>query len=557
MYVVEPIENKYIHNQLSKYKNRTDRIKKIISKIYTYIIAIFKCKKNFFSDFRFYIKMFKYKDLIDRIRKIISKIYTYIIAIFKRQKTIFSYFYLYVFISVIICACIYSKENISYKEHIYRAGEMGVKFLADNAVIHMIEMNIPALSHIISEAQNIYPEISFALYTDNKYTPIVHTYHNPISKLFFKLFNKATQIRNNVRISEGIVDYNPIILFSTYVMFGKEKAGQVHVAIYSNILKNMKSRQKTIFIYNIFKSIAFFLIITILFNFINNRINLLYRSEYQKIKKIDEGGIAEIFLAKYVVKNVMSRLVVLKVLKTTYANNENFIKILHHEAKLAASLYHENIVQIYDFDFYKKQIAMEYIHGVNLKDVLKNFEQGMPENQAIYILLSICDGLRYAHEKNVIHLDIKPQNILISFQGQVKIVDFGIAKSMSDHRQNSSEHISGTLNYMAPEQITGKGGDQRTDIYSLGIVAWEMLTGKRLNQFNNIAEAKQNILKDNRFIIKSSISEKFSNIISKCLQNDMKLRYNSMNDLYDSFHELKNNYEPYDRFQMAHYMGKI
>jgi len=272
---------------------------------------------------------------------------------------------------------------------------------------------------------------------------------------------------------------------------------------------------------------------------------------YQKVHKIDEGGISEIYLAKYSIPPASYRWVALKALKPRFAKSNEFINQLEREAQLAASLNHDNIVQIYDFDH--RSIIMEYVQGLHLKYILNCFTNGIPANMAIYILLRVADALKYAHQKNILHLDIKPQNILVSLMGGIKITDFGVARALSDC--NSSEYFSGTLNYMAPEQLMMEELDTRTDIYSLGLIMIEMLTGQPVHSYKSILHARQ-MINHGTNIHSKCIPEELYPVISKCLSNDLSKRYQSMNHFFIDLLERQQQLPSFDRFQMAAFMKK-
>lgn len=215
--------------------------------------------------------------------------------------------------------------------------------------------------------------------------------------------------------------------------------------------------------------------------------------KYFLVEKLAVGGMAEIYKAKtFGVDGFEKQLVIKKILPHCAADRD-FITMLVDEAKLSVLLSHTNIVQVYDLgkvsdDYF---ISMEFIDGCNLRQIINRAEdlkQPVPLELAVYITSEICKGLDYAHNKKdthnqplaIVHRDVSPQNILISYEGEVKIVDFGIAKAAMNISQTMSGILKGKVSYMSPEQALGKPLDGRTDLFSAGTLLYEMLTGKKL-----------------------------------------------------------------------------
>jgi serine/threonine protein kinase/CheY-like chemotaxis protein len=216
---------------------------------------------------------------------------------------------------------------------------------------------------------------------------------------------------------------------------------------------------------------------------------------YVILDRIGDGGMAEIFLAKMQGYSGFEKLIALKKIHPRYSQNQTFAQMLIHEAKLAAALQHFNVVQVLDLGEIDGQvfIAMEYVRGRDLAAVLSNTYR---RRERLPLALSLCigteflAGLDYAHRcrasdgspLGVIHRDISPQNLLISYEGEVKVTDFGIARVISEKGTgfNLPGNLHGKFGYMSPEQVLGREIDQRSDIFSAGVVLWEMLTGQRL-----------------------------------------------------------------------------
>lgn len=197
---------------------------------------------------------------------------------------------------------------------------------------------------------------------------------------------------------------------------------------------------------------------------------------YELIEKIGDGGMAVVYKARC---RVLDRIVAVKILKSEYANNNSFVEKFKTEAQAAARLSHPNIVNIFDVgqegDVY--YIVMEYVEGKTLKEIIYE-EAPLPVDQAVNIAIMICDGIHHAHERGIIHKDIKPHNILVTRDGIVKVADFGIAQAISKKTITYGGKIVGSVHYISPEQARGEPLTRATDIYSLGCVLYEMLTGK-------------------------------------------------------------------------------
>lgn len=255
---------------------------------------------------------------------------------------------------------------------------------------------------------------------------------------------------------------------------------------------------------------------------------------YQIIKSIGEGGMANVYLAY---DTILDRNVAVKVLRGDLATDEKFVRRFQREALSASSLSHPNIVEVYDVgeDNGQYYIVMEYIEGCQLKQLLKKRGR-LTLSEVIDIMLQITDGLSVAHDAYIIHRDIKPQNIMILDSGLVKITDFGIAMAMNSTQLTQTNSVMGSVHYLPPEQANGKGSTLQSDIYSMGILMYELLTGELPYKGDNAVEIALKHLKEKI----PSVREKFSeipqsveNIIIKATAKNPKNRYadaRSMNE---------------------------
>jgi len=207
---------------------------------------------------------------------------------------------------------------------------------------------------------------------------------------------------------------------------------------------------------------------------------------YTVLKPLVSGGMAEVLLARAEGMAGFQHHVVIKAIRANKSTSANFIKMFVEEARLAASLHHSHVVQVHDVghegnDYF---FAMEYVHGENLRRLLTKVARDrelVPLDQVITIVLAVAAGLHHAHQQNIVHRDVTPANILVGYDGNVKVTDFGIAKAMlQSSEMTKSGTMRGKVAYMAPEQCLGRKVDRRSDIFSLGIVLYELCTSRRL-----------------------------------------------------------------------------
>ena len=213
---------------------------------------------------------------------------------------------------------------------------------------------------------------------------------------------------------------------------------------------------------------------------------------YQIVQLLGEGGMAQVFLAKRTREGGVELTCVVKTIRAAHAGDENFVRMFLREARILASLRHQNIVQLFDFDRVDGTLylAMEYVEGHDLRDVLLQARAsggGLPLPAAVHIAVEALKGLDYAHRRvgpdgrplHIVHRDLTPTNILLSREGEVKLVDFGIAKDAVSENYTIAGAIKGKLPYMAPEQLEGGVLDARADLFAMGVVLYEMATGRR------------------------------------------------------------------------------
>src|SRR5574344_1316720 len=255
---------------------------------------------------------------------------------------------------------------------------------------------------------------------------------------------------------------------------------------------------------------------------------------YEILQTIGEGGMANVYLAK---DSILGRNVAVKILRGDLASDEKFIKKFQREALSASSLSHPNIVEIYDVgeDDGNYFIVMEYIEGKNLKQLLKK-RGNLTVHEVVDIMLQITSAMGVAHDSLIIHRDLKPQNILIKDDGEIKITDFGIAMALNATQLTQTNSAMGSVHYFPPEQANGKGSTLKSDVYSLGIMMFELLTGELPFRGDNAVEIALKHLRDpipDIRDINPNIPQSVENIIIKSTAKNQKNRYNNANEMHE------------------------
>ena len=268
---------------------------------------------------------------------------------------------------------------------------------------------------------------------------------------------------------------------------------------------------------------------------------------FQILKPLAKGGMAEVFLARTIGIKGFERHVVLKFIRVEHNANPATVEMLLDEARLVASLHHRNIVQVHDVGQDGEQyfFAMEYVHGEDARALLRKVKDSktqMPFAHILTVITAAAAGLHYAHEQKghdrtnlgIVHRDISPGNILLGFDGGVKVVDFGIAKTDKQVEQTRAGEMKGKVGYMSPEQCKALPLDRRTDIYMLGIVLYELCTVRRLFKGDNRFATMQQIVEGNiappsRY--RKDLPDELERIIMKALATDPVARYQTADDL--------------------------
>ncbi|MBL8952776.1 MAG: serine/threonine protein kinase [Myxococcaceae bacterium] len=281
--------------------------------------------------------------------------------------------------------------------------------------------------------------------------------------------------------------------------------------------------------------------------------------KYTLVDRIAVGGMAEIFLARQAGLEGFEKTIVIKRIRPHLSKQASFVKMFLNEAKLAAQLNHPNIVQIYDLGKIGESyfIAMEYIFGRDMRRIIPKADSlgiPFPMVYALKIASSVCEGLYYAHQKvdlygnplNIVHRDVTPENIFVSFDGTVKVLDFGIAKAANQIEQTRAGEIKGKLSYMSPEQCMGKMLDCRSDLFSLGVVLYEWLTGFKLFTGDSEVAILKSITEGKIYApsyFKADIPEAVESILMKALEKDREKRYQTAWEMQYDLDQFLSQYE--------------
>jgi serine/threonine-protein kinase len=263
---------------------------------------------------------------------------------------------------------------------------------------------------------------------------------------------------------------------------------------------------------------------------------------YEITELIGVGGMADVYKATDILEG---KVVAVKILKPEFSDNEEFIRRFRNESKAIAVLSHPNIVKIFDVGFTDKLqfIVMEYIDGITLKEFIE--QQGVLKwKDTIHFIIQILRALQHAHDRGIVHRDIKPQNIMLFPDGTIKVMDFGIARFAREELKTVSDKAIGSVHYISPEQASGNVTDERSDIYSVGIMMYEMLTGiKPFDADNPVTVVLMHMQKGARppRQINDSIPEGLEEIVIRAMQADPSKRYQSASEMIKDIEEFKRN----------------
>ena len=433
----------------------------------------------------------------------------------------------------------------------YRQGIVQTRNLESKSGPFVLEKDILSLNVAIKELEGI-EDLKFAVILDHKNTILAHTNAELMNRKFEPLLDETPiKQHDGVQVvSARLPDNTGVVGFFKIINFSDVEIGKV--GLVRSVTRFHDSLNQLRFLYVVGVLGTLLLLAVALFVIDRSAKARAQRMKadiarmerigpYVLQRKVARGGMAELFLADYVREDGFRRKVAVKRILPHLAGNQNFIKMFTREARVAALLQHPNVVQIFDYGNIENAyfIAMEFIDGKNLGEVLNIRDRGLPIDIAVFIMSQICQGLDYSHNKKddttgepfkIVHRDISPQNLLISYQGEVKISDFGISKARSEPSLTQAGVVKGKLAYLSPEQALGESIDHRADIYALGLVFYETLCGKRVYEFSNEVEAIRTIPSMEIAPLKDAIvdiPDELNRIVMTCLEKQKELRYQS------------------------------
>ncbi len=274
----------------------------------------------------------------------------------------------------------------------------------------------------------------------------------------------------------------------------------------------------------------------------DNNIGKRLDGRYELLELIGVGGMADIYRARDIQED---RIVAVKILKTEFAGSDEFLRRFRNESKAIALLSHPNIVKIYDVGFTEKVqfIVMEYVDGITLTDYIE--QQGVLKwRDALHFTVQVLKALQHAHDRGIVHRDVKSSNVMLLRDGSIKVMDFGIARFNRENNKTVSEKTIGSVHYISPEQARGDITDERSDIYSVGVALYEMLTGKKpFDGDTPVAIALKHMQSTPKrpTEINETIPEGMEQIVLKAMQKDPAARYQTAGEMINDLEEFKKN----------------
>jgi hypothetical protein len=474
---------------------------------------------------------------------------------------------------------VYRSEAARAREDLYQQGLTAAADLATKSAPLVLEKELLALSVEIRELEKI-QGLNFAVITDHKNMILAQIGAGlRVGKFVPPQNQKPIAEMGDITVTANYLpDNTKFIGFFKNIRFSNVEIGGVYIALSTANLDRILNFSRIIYFSGIV-SLSVMIVAIIFWHDRRAKAKALkIRQDVESMqrigpylihRKVAQGGMAELFLADYEREDGFRRKVAIKRILPHLAGHSDFIKMFTREARLAALLQHPNIVQIFDYGKIENAyfIAMEFIEGRNLKEILTTLNQGLSVEQTVFIISKICKGLDYSHRRRdddsgrhlkIIHRDISPQNMLISYQGEVKISDFGISKARSEPSLTQAGVIKGKLAYLSPEQSLGESVDQRTDIYALGLVIYEAISGKRVYSFKTDVEAIRAIATmeiEPLMNTRAGIPVELNDIVMKCLAKNKEARYQSASSLYNDLDKFKKKMKiTFDTSDLANFM---
>jgi serine/threonine protein kinase len=275
--------------------------------------------------------------------------------------------------------------------------------------------------------------------------------------------------------------------------------------------------------------------------------------KYEVLRRLSVGGMAEIFLARAIGLPGFQKLVAIKRILPQLASKPDFVEMFLDEARIAATLQHSNVIQTYDVCVLSGNyiIAMEYLHGEDVRSILSrsvHAKRPIPLEHVLQIMIALCSGLHYAHEKdgfdgqplNIVHCDVSPGNVIVTYDGDIKLLDFGIASAATKARETNTGSVKGKISYMSPEQAQGHAVDRRTDVFAAGVILYELSLGRKLYRGTDY-EILTNIVKgkfDRPHEVDPNYDPKLEQIVMRALERDKTKRYASAQEMHHDLEAL-------------------
>lgn len=499
--------------------------------------------------------------------------------ILRNKKAMLIYLVFFLFLSA-ACHLSFRGLKSKYENDVMTEGLEAATVMGEKIGPSILEEDILSLNVALGEMRKKNnPVFSTILNHENKI--LVHNDPDKIGKSYDDSIHiQLLKTGNEAEVYRMVLNGDALIGFVKDVSFYNKRIGKIIIGISAHEMDQQKRRYDMLIVASWIISIAgFFLALVITDKYLRGkkeREQKLFETTnvvgpYRLTKKIGQGGMAELYLANYIKEDGFRRTVAVKKLLPHLAENQDFVDMFIREARLAAKLQHPNIVQIIDLIKIHNSnlIAMEYIDGKNLAEIMVGEKQGLPVRMATFLIQKISLGLYYSHtvksEKTneplkIVHRDITPQNMLISFKGEVKISDFGISKARSEPSFTQAGVIKGKLSYLSPEQALGKETDHQSDLYALGIVFHEILSGKRVYRFENELDALSNLptMKITPIVeLRPDIPDELNAIVMKCLEKEKSKRYQSGKEIYDALTAFRKRMNiSYDESNLVEYMMK-
>ncbi|NNF99637.1 MAG: serine/threonine protein kinase [Desulfobacteraceae bacterium] len=486
--------------------------------------------------------------------------------------------------TVLQAACFfgYQWQTSGKRDLFYRNGIKLVQALTVKSAPAVLERDILSIDLAVKELAGI-DGLLYGAILDHENTILAHTdIESPRDRMAIPDNNKVLKAVDGILVfAEVSAAASPVTGFLSDITFSDVEIGKAYVRMSETAVLEAVSRLRILYLFTGVLTTLVLITGGILLTrekptltvFSQNTVDMPHPiGPYHLQQRLAVGGMAELFVADYVREDGFRRKVAVKRILPHLAENTEFLNMFTREARLAAVLQHPNIVQIIDYGRIDNAsfIAMEYINGRNLGEIITELGKGLPMAHAMFIVSETAKGIAYSHARcddetgeplNIVHRDVSPQNVLISFEGEVKLSDFGISKASSEPSLTQAGVIKGKLSYLSPEQAAGDPVDHQADIYALGLVFYEILTGQRVYRFKNDIEAIKTIetnrispLKD----ILPNIPAELNRIVMKCLEKKKELRYPMASDLNADLMAFKRESKiSFDTMDLSEFMKKI